>query len=93
MTERFKLRAECQDDVAALRTALEALGARIDGWDVVALDARLPDVVCVFSCDLPLEVIRHAIATIADAQVMLDTVALEANYDSRRKYIGPAKRN
>lgn len=79
----FKMRAECLADVARALPALGEMGM-LRQVTVTQPVAALPDVDVTFEHAGNLAWVRRALATLCDGHVMLETVALAADYTGER---------
>lgn len=90
MKTKYKMRAECQNDLghALLAIPMEHLTAS----QVVSDGTTYPDVIVEFVSSMPLEEIRNALSNIVDGHVMAETVELESEYTGNRKYTEEEKK-
>lgn len=80
---KYKLRAECQDDVARF---ISYFTDYINSFECALQDYRLPDVDFIFTSVLELKQIQNILCSLDDCHVMAQTVQLFDNYTGERDY-------
>jgi hypothetical protein len=89
---RYKLRAECPVDSARLLLTLVDSGIDVTDWiECRGVGDDEGERVVTFKCAEPIQVLKHAIASIVDGHVMLETIARAEDYTGERSYEEPAR--
>jgi hypothetical protein len=82
--KHFKVRAECEGDVDAFADALRDADIRVRSW-TTSTAPGLPDVILSFETDASLDALRGILKTLADGELMYETIGGAHRWDGTRR--------